>query len=416
MAGKDSAAENGGKSQTPATKTEAHPISNGAGDTNLSTIIPADPQPLPSLALGLSLISAETSAQISAPTKSNSAVAAVASVAKDGGMTTVAPANLNAADQASQPTGKDKIKFPVTELSPTKTGGVVDSPSTAAVKTEAVADSPAKLKIAEPVDSSSKAVSAVEKKSSELAAGVLTAHAAETAGTGVATVDLPMKKSANTNKVAGLDGKVLPGEASVAARAKVLPATVTAGPVRAAEGISANLNFSPALPGTVSPADVSTAQPTLVLPSLTDARMRNLERTHDMVALHAVRLVQAQTDTLSVVIKPGAGTELSLELRQRDGGIEAQATLSRGDFQLMNQHWSELQQRLEQRGIKLAPLGGEAGFSTDSGGNFQQQQDPSSRELEAQKASAFAEFALASRAIGATARLAVGIGGWESWA
>jgi hypothetical protein len=234
---------------------------------------------------------------------------------------------------------------------------------------------------------------------------------------GVATVDLSMKKSANTNKVAGLDGKVLPGDAAVTAAENVLPVSALAGPVRVVDGNSVNPNFNATLSGTASPADFSTVPTTLVLPALTDARMRNLERTHDMVALHAVRLVQAQTDTLSVVIKPGAGTELSLELRQRNGGIEAQATLSRGDYQLMNQHWPELQQRLEQRGIKLAPLGGEANFSTDSGSNFQQpQRDPSARELEAQKASAFAEFAVASRMVGATARLAVGISGWESWA
>ena len=222
-----------------------------------------------------------------------------------------------------------------------------------------------------------------------------------------------MKKNANTNKVAGLDGTVLPGAASASAREKVLPTPALAGPVRAAESNSGETNINRTLPDTFSSVEFSAAQTLAILPSLTDARMRNLERTHDMVALHAVRLVEAKTDTLSVVIKPGAGTELSLELRHRNGDIEAHAVLSRGDFQLMNQHWPELQQRLEQRGIKLAPLGGEAQFSTGSGSSFKQQQE-SSRELEAQKASAFAEFALAGRTLGATARLAVG--GWESWA
>ena len=98
--------------------------------------------------------------------------------------------------------------------------------------------------------------------------------------------------------------------------------------------------------------------------------MRAVERTHDMMALHAMRLVESNSDSLSVVIKPAVGTELSLELRQRNGGVEAQATLTRGDHQFLSQHWPELQQRLEQRGIKLAPLGGETDFSANDNGQF----------------------------------------------
>ena len=48
---------------------------------------------------------------------------------------------------------------------------------------------------------------------------------------------------------------------------------------------------------------------------LTDVRMRALDRTHDMVALHALRLVESKADVLSVMIKPAVGMELSLELR-----------------------------------------------------------------------------------------------------
>jgi hypothetical protein len=139
--------------------------------------------------------------------------------------------------------------------------------------------------------------------------------------------------------------------------------------------------------------------------------MRAVERTHDMMALHSMRLVESKSDSLSVVIKPAVGTELSLELRQRDGGVEAQATLTRGDHQFLNQHWPELQQRLELRGIKLSPLGGETNFSANDNGNFQRQQ--AANEEMAQQASAFAEFASIG---GATARLAPVHDGWESWA
>lgn len=224
-----------------------------------------------------------------------------------------------------------------------------------------------------------------------------------------------MKNLQNANKVAGLDVKVLPTGANGEAGEKNLPPTAPGMPTRTADGRSSD--WSGAM------TDDSAHAPTLVqapffnvvdLPSLADARMRALDRTHDMMALHAMRLVEAQSDALSVVIKPAVGTELSLELRQRAGGVEAHATLLRGDHDFLSQHWPDLQHRLEQRGIKLSPLGGEADSFANDHGQFQQQQ--TSQEEAAQQASAFAEFAAAVPAGGATARLAVIHDGWESWA
>ena len=236
-------------------------------------------------------------------------------------------------------------------------------------------------------------------------------RAAEGAGTGVATVDSPMKKTGNANKVAGLDVKVLPGGTFDAARERVLPSLASVAPERRSENRSSD--FIPSFPVASAPlADTADAQNLISLPSLTEVRMKNVERTHDLVALHALRLVESKSDSMSVVIKPGAGTELSLELRHRNGGVEAAAILQRGDYQLLNAHWPELQQKLELRGIKLGPLGGEGNFSSTDNGSFSQRQ--SSREEEAQQASAFAEFTMAVNPKGATARHASS--GWESWA
>jgi len=237
-------------------------------------------------------------------------------------------------------------------------------------------------------------------------------------GTGVAITASSMKNSDKTNKVAGLDVQVLPGGTNGTARETVLPVHATVTAVRSSEKQNSDLNLP--IP-TANPAitdNLETAN-TVALPSLTDARMRDVERTHDLVSIHALRMVESKSDSLQVVIKPGAGTELSLELRHRNGNIEAEAILQRGDYQLMNQHWPELQQKLEQRGIKLAPLGSETNFTATGNnngtGNFSRQQ--SSREEAAQQASAFAEFTVAMNRGGATARLAPAIaGGWESWA
>ena len=260
-----------------------------------------------------------------------------------------------------------------------------------------------------PTDARTDAAAMAEKF--EIVSNGSLSRAAEGAGTGVATVESPMKKTGNANKVAGLDVKVLPGGTFDAVRERVLPSLTSVAPERRSENRS--LDFIPSFPVANAPlADTADAQNLISLPSLTEVRMKNVERTHDLVALHALRLVESKSDSMSVVIKPGAGTELSLELRHRNGGVEAEAILQRGDYQLLNAHWPELQQKLELRGIKLGPLGGEGNFSSTDNGSFSQRQ--SSREEEAQQASAFAEFTMAVNPKGATARHASS--GWESWA
>ena len=241
--------------------------------------------------------------------------------------------------------------------------------------------------------------------------------AATETGTGVATTVLEMKNQLKAPKVAEPDVKVLPVDDDADTQGNNLPPINLVTPVRPAETRGSDLDFSFANGSSQPLATDNVAAATLVdLPSLTEARMRSLERTQDMMALHATRLVESTSNTLSVVIKPAVGVELSLELSQRSGVVEAQATLTRGDHQFLSQHWPELQQRLEQRGIRLAPLGDDAGFTAGDQRQFQQSQ--SSEEDAAQRASAFAEFAaLGSAAVGgASARLAVIHDGWESWA
>jgi hypothetical protein len=91
--------------------------------------------------------------------------------------------------------------------------------------------------------------------------------------------------------------------------------------------------------------------------SLRDAaRLRALERTHDLVALHAMRLGQSPGHTMQAVLEPGNGTRISLELQRAQSGIDAQAVLHRGNFEFLNQHWPKLQERLKARGVHLAAL------------------------------------------------------------
>jgi hypothetical protein len=108
-----------------------------------------------------------------------------------------------------------------------------------------------------------------------------------------------------------------------------------------------------------------------------------VERTREMVSLQVIRLQEVGMDEMHVVIKPDIGLQLSLHLQQRGGGVEVQAVLDRGNFGLLNRHWPELQQQLELRGVRVAPLanaeqsfgGGSEGFRQPTTSHGQQAGD-----------------------------------------
>lgn len=226
-------------------------------------------------------------------------------------------------------------------------------------------------------------------------------------GTSAAIQGGLMGDSEKTSKIAVLAGKFLPGSAAVASRGNDL--TSRPEQIFTAASAGAADQSSPAA-GTVSAA-------TPVENSLADdVRAQALERAHDAIALHALSLNGAEADSLQVVIKPGAGTQLSLELRQRGDGVEVQAVLQQGDFKHLSQQWPELQQRLEQRGIKLTALATDGNFA--NGGNdemFQQRKN----QAENQPVGPVAEMSFSAPLTGTftkPAARAVATAGWETWA
>src|SRR5215471_6066050 len=82
--------------------------------------------------------------------------------------------------------------------------------------------------------------------------------------------------------------------------------------------------------------------------------IRSLERARDMISLQALRLCELGADSLHVVIKPGAGLQLSLHLKTHSGVVDVLARLNHGDFHSLSPHWNELQRQLLMRGIRLA--------------------------------------------------------------
>jgi hypothetical protein len=323
----------------------------------------------------------------------------IAGLQPDGRQTPAA----KSADPADAKAGRDEVRPGGT---PDNTSAKSVSPGTNPPVPDAGAKSPVSLA---PLQAAPAA---------NMSMGATDPAAAETSGTFVADMSVQMNKADKMNKVAGSGGKaekVLPGD-------DALPVTATTSPV-AESSARVSPQVEPLLmtgvPTAQGAGPVTTATATAVPATpVVDLGSRAMERTHDMVALHALRLVDSNQDSMRVVIKPGAGMQMSLEMRQHGDTIDARMTLQRGDFSPLSRHWPELQQRLEQRGIRLAtPTGGDTADTGGGAGGFHQ----SAREYtpsDPEAASAFAAFALAGPVSTppAPALAAFPAHGWETWA
>jgi len=235
-------------------------------------------------------------------------------------------------------------------------------------------------------------------------------------GIPAAKQDVTMKKAEKMQKVAGSAEQDLPG--NTASGSEELPKGQKVAEKVASHGGKAE-SAAIELPTRIS---TSVESPSSTITSAAPAAStgvdsRVLERTHDIVALHAMRITDTGAETLHVVVKPGAGIQLSLELRQSARGIEVSASLHKGDYDQLSQHWPDLQQRLEARGVRVSSLTPSENY-TGTGHHFHQSKQQSSQQ-ESLQAGAFAEFALAgsmTEAPGTRAARASAYRGWETWA
>lgn len=253
------------------------------------------------------------------------------------------------------------------------------------------------------------------ESSDRLDAQPLSAELIEGRGISGAQQYATMKQSEKAVKVAGSAEKVLPVlSAAVPNLDKTANADRLVVPLpRVAQSEETANATAPSSETLAAPIETSVAPWSA---PMAEARHRVLDRTHDIVALHAMRLQQSGSDSLRVVIKPGAGMQISLELQARDGAVEVKALLHRGDLDFLNQHWPELQQRLEARGIRIASLSCHEDFPGSGGFQQPRQQHEPPDPL---AAGAFAEFALAgSMTESPTKRAARAAAnrGWETWA
>lgn len=238
-------------------------------------------------------------------------------------------------------------------------------------------------------------------------------------GTSGAKYPLPMQKADNKNDFTGSPEQKLPVTATSTVAEPLLAKVVRSGfttfsPEKSETATAVDSSASTALR---SSENISATQP---VSSVSSARA--VERAHDLMALHGMRLRDSGNDSMQVIIKPSPDLHLALNLQMRNGAVEVSAQLQRGDYDLLNRHWMELQQQLEYRGVRLAPLSqsdSNPSGQSHSGNNASFSQHSGSRqhsEEKAAKTGAFAEFAFSNVLVPKRTNKTTSPRGWESWA
>lgn len=102
----------------------------------------------------------------------------------------------------------------------------------------------------------------------------------------------------------------------------------------------------------------------------------SVERITALVTRETTLFRQHGSDSMAVVLRPDANTELLVHLSRHNGQIEANVRCERGDFQQLNALWSQLQEALGHQKVRLAPLEestGDASQFRQTGGGLSQQ-------------------------------------------
>lgn len=124
-------------------------------------------------------------------------------------------------------------------------------------------------------------------------------------------------------------------------------------------------SHDPALTNISSTTTLNTAVTATKEPVAPAAESSAVERVARAVMDGVARVRQHGHESVSVVLKPDAGTELILRVEMRDGALSAQLHFSHGDRAGLDQHWDELQRRLAGQGVRLD----RAGDFTNAGGS-----------------------------------------------
>lgn len=84
--------------------------------------------------------------------------------------------------------------------------------------------------------------------------------------------------------------------------------------------------------------------------------LQSIEMLRNEILTRVVEFGQDNPTSMTVVLRPDQGTELTVHLKSNDGRIEVQVRLEKGNDQAYRASWETLQQSLSQRGVSLANL------------------------------------------------------------
>ena len=156
---------------------------------------------------------------------------------------------------------------------------------------------------------------------------------------------------------------------------------------------------------------------------------RSVERITGLVSREAALVKQHSSDSMTVLLRPDAETELLVHFTQRDGQIEASIRCERGDSQHLGALWPQLQESLAQQKVRLAPLQessfSQPDFNSSSGadrngsGPGSDRQPPNRQSLDEWPAPASSASSTAHVRGGGGSRhrrISTSRPGWETWA
>jgi hypothetical protein len=85
-------------------------------------------------------------------------------------------------------------------------------------------------------------------------------------------------------------------------------------------------------------------------------RAQQSERVINDITDRVLSFKRIGVESVDVNLQPDRGTEITLHLSLNNGQVEVSARLQRGDLNLLDGHWSDLQRSLAQQGVRLGQL------------------------------------------------------------
>jgi len=161
-----------------------------------------------------------------------------------------------------------------------------------------------------------------------------------------------MKNSTQKNQIAGSREQILPGSGNDALSASSTPESV----VQREQSGRLSSHGEAVSMAMGSGRATGSVQGSGELPPLSGTPLKVSEQLLLTLNREVMQFKSIRAESMAVVLKPDTHTEIFLHLSMRNGGIDVQARFDRGDFSALNSQWTQLQQTMQQQGVRLSSL------------------------------------------------------------